>query len=165
MAADPGTQGPPQCAFSGPHPVSRVPSGGGQAVGDEVIRGFLPRTTNCGSFARVLLTERLSERLDALTLDDARLVASELANNAYLHGQGVIELSVAIFSDRLRVELSDEGTDAQLCVRDGHGLQIVEALASAWGAHAGRTHVWAELRVHGGQNSSRSRLYGRDTEL
>jgi hypothetical protein len=62
----------------------------------------------------------------------------------------VIELSVEIFSDRLRVELSDEGTNAQLRVRDGHGLQIVEALVSAWGAYAGTTLVWAELLIHEG---------------
>ena len=147
MADEPRTQGPSRCAFPGPHPVSRVLPGAGQSVGDEVIRGPLPRTPGCGSVARILLTEQLSDRLDALTLDDARLVVSELATNAYLHGQGMIEFSVEIFSDRLRVELIDEGTNAQLCVRDGHGLQIVEALASAWGAYAGTTHVWAELPI------------------
>jgi hypothetical protein len=57
---------------------------------------------------------------------------------------------VAVSSDRLRVELSDEGTNAQLRVRDGHGLQIVEALASAWGVHAGSAHLWAELIIHDG---------------
>ncbi|MBV9002106.1 MAG: ATP-binding protein [Solirubrobacterales bacterium] len=148
MAEQPRTQRPSESP--GGHPGSSVLTGGGQSVSDEVIRGLLPRTRGCGSVARGLLTEQLSDRVDALTLEDARLVVSELANNAYLHGQGVIELTVEIFSDRLRVELSDEGANAQLRVRDGHGLQIVEALVSAWGAYAGTTHVWAELLIHDG---------------
>ena len=149
MVEQPRTQPPSECALPGAHPVGSGVSGG-QSVGGEVIRGFLPRTPGCGSFARGLLTERLSGRVDAVTLDDTRSVVSELANNAYLHGQGAIELSVWISSDRLRVELSDEGTNAQLRVRDGHGLQIVEALASGWGVYAGSTHVWAELLIHDG---------------
>jgi hypothetical protein len=28
-----------------------------------------------------------------------------------------------------------------------HGLDIVKMLSLGWGAHEGRTHVWAELRV------------------
>ncbi|HSO97334.1 MAG TPA: hypothetical protein VLP43_00140 [Solirubrobacteraceae bacterium] len=62
----------------------------------------------------------------------------------------MIELSVAISSDRLRIELSDEGTNVQLRVHAGHGLQIVDALASAWGVYAGSTHLWAELLIHDG---------------
>lgn len=150
MAEQRLAQRPSECVLPGRHPVSRVLAGGGQSVGGEVIRGFLPRTPGCGSFARRLLTEQLSDRVDALTLEDARLVVSELANNAYLHGQGVIELSVEVLSDRLRVELSDEGTNAQLRMRDGHGLQIIDALVSAWGGYAGTTRVWAELLIHDG---------------
>ena len=150
MAEQPRTQPPSECALPGPHPVGIGLSGEGPSVGGEVIRGLLPRTPSCGSVARGLLTERLSRRVDAVTFDDARLVVSELANNAYLHGQGVIELSVAISSDRLRIELSDEGTNVQLRVHAGHGLQIVDALASAWGVYAGSTHLWAELLIHDG---------------
>ena len=150
MAEQPRTQRPSQCALLDRNLVGSVLTVGGQSVGGEAIRGFLPRTPSCGAFARRVLTERLSGRVDALTLDDAKLVVSELANNAYLYGRGAIELSAAICSDRLRVELSDEGTNAQLDVRDGHGLQIIEAVASAWGVHPGSTHVWAELLIHDG---------------
>lgn len=99
MAEQSGTQRPSDGILPGRLPVSRVVTGRGQSVGDEVIRGFLPRTAGCGSFARGLLTEQLRDRVDGLTLDDARLVVTELANNAFRHGHGVIELSVEIFSD------------------------------------------------------------------
>jgi hypothetical protein len=74
MAEQPRTQRLSQCALPGRHTVGSVLPGGGQSVGGEVIREFLPRTPGCGSFARGLLTERLSGRVDALILDDARLV-------------------------------------------------------------------------------------------
>src|SRR5579859_5002102 len=55
------------------------------------------------------------------------------------------------WGEGLRVEVIDQGEGAAVRVRPrrtvehGHGLKIVDHLASAWGAHEGTTHVWAEL--------------------
>jgi hypothetical protein len=46
---------------------------------------------------------------------------------------------------RARIGMIDDGEHAGLTVRSGHGLQIVEALAAAWGVYEGTTHVWADV--------------------
>ncbi len=88
-------------------------------------------------------------RLETLA-DDARIVVSELVNNAYLHGRGRIELTVRLIDPgRVRIETTDQGS-ATVHIRTadalgGHGLQIVSKLAVAWGADRGPTRVWADL--------------------
>jgi anti-sigma regulatory factor (Ser/Thr protein kinase) len=114
------------------------------------LRSELPREPGCGGAARRLVERFLRERrLEALT-DDARIVVSELVNNAYLHGRGRIELTVRLIDPgRIRIEASDQGS-ALVRVRrpdglGGHGLQIVSKVAVAWGADRRPTRVWAEL--------------------
>jgi serine/threonine-protein kinase RsbW len=88
-------------------------------------------------------------RLETLA-DDARIIVSELVNNAYLHGRGRIELTVRLIDPgRVRIEATDQGF-ATVRIRQsdglgGHGLQIVSKLAVAWGADRAPTRVWAEL--------------------
>lgn len=117
----------------------------------ETIRTTLARSPSCGAEARRLLESSFARRLPETALYDARTVLSELVNNAYIHGQGQIEVVLQLHEGRLRVEVIDEGQGAALEVRheaktgDGYGLRLVQALARAWGAHEGTTHVWAEL--------------------
>ena len=93
-------------------------------------------------------------------LDDLRLLTSEVVTNAVKYGgAGSLRLHVALKSDRLRVEITDQGTgfDAEgtAAARDredlervgGWGLPIVETLAREWGSFEGSTHVWFEFEL------------------
>jgi anti-sigma regulatory factor (Ser/Thr protein kinase) len=117
----------------------------------EVFRSFLPRDSSCGATARRHLEAHLAQRLDA-TLEDAKSIASELVNNAYLHGEGRIELRVWAVQDRLRIEVIDQGHVDNLVPNHldgpgGRGLIIVDRLSDRWGTREGRTHVWAEVTL------------------
>lgn len=84
------------------------------------------------------------------------LLASELATNALVHGDGQITLRARLGQDHLLVELTDEGPGFERVLRrndfwriGGWGLGIVDDVASRWGVHEGTTHVWFELDTHG----------------
>lgn len=88
----------------------------------------------------------------------AQLVISEFFTNAVLHtNSGRVHCSLRLSGRRLRIEVSDEGTErcsptereATTDEVNGRGLQLVGALAESWGVSAadprcGRV-VWAEL--------------------
>jgi signal transduction histidine kinase len=98
--------------------------------------------------------EDLDAGLDEATLEDARLLVTELVANSVRHGQGD---SVRLILDqpgpgRLRCEVVDDGhgflplsrtpdSDAE----GGWGLHLVETLSADWGVREGSTHVWFEL--------------------
>jgi anti-sigma regulatory factor (Ser/Thr protein kinase) len=116
----------------------------------DLLRSELPREPVCGGVARRLVEEFLSQHgLEQLS-EDARIVTSELVNNAYLHGQGRIRLTLCVVRHgRVRIQASDEG-EAEIKMREpdelgGHGLQIVNKLAADWGSAPSPTSVWAEL--------------------
>lgn len=119
----------------------------------------LNREPNCGRLARTLIGEQLAGEVDPPVLADAKLIVSELVNNAYEHGTGAIELRVRLLDDRLRVEVVDEGQGASIRVREeslrggGRGLRIVQTLSGDWGVFEGTTHVWAELDIQTGDGS------------
>ena len=109
-------------------------------------------------------------RLDAL-IEDAVVIASELATNAIRHGTpaamgdatgevegGRVELSWCLQASRLICVVTDQtGTPPALAdggpeAESGHGLQIVGALAVAWGwtiLGTGEKAVWAALELPG----------------
>jgi anti-sigma regulatory factor (Ser/Thr protein kinase) len=87
----------------------------------------------------------------------ARLVASELVTNAYLHGEGAIIVRLlADERDGLPViEVFDEGEGRPTVLPENHaatsgrGLPTVEDLAVAWGVRdveGGGKVVWAKMR-------------------
>ncbi len=106
--------------------------------------------------------------LDAL-IEDAVVIASELATNAIRHGtpaasgeatgdsgSGRVELSLCLQASRLICVVTDQtGTPPCLAAggpeaESGHGLQIVGALAVAWGwtiLGSGEKAVWAALEL------------------
>ena len=119
-------------------------------------RERLARVVEAPGQARRLLTQWVGDELEAEELHQAKLVASELINNAVLHGDGAIELRVDLDEHRLQIEVIDEGQGFEHVVREipfedvsGRGLSIVEAVSSRWGIHEGTTHVWAELERPG----------------
>src|SRR5215467_7829358 len=107
-------------------------------------------------------------RLEPLT-EDAVVIASELATNAIRHGTpaatgdkasdpGRVELSWCLQASRLICVVTDQtGTPPTVASQDpeaesGHGLQIVGALAAAWGwtiLGTGEKAVWAALELPG----------------
>jgi len=89
-------------------------------------------------------------------LQDAMLLTSELVTNAVTHTEGTSELHASYdpVGGRLRVDVADESPTVPT-IRDvgpstrvgGHGLQIVDTVASRWGTTllpSGKS-VWFEL--------------------
>ena len=111
----------------------------------------LPRERSCAAIARRLVDQHLGAALEASTLDDLKLVVSELVDNAYIHGVGQVSIKLTPGPGRVRIEVLDEGQGATVKIRalgatsGGHGLRLVDHLCSEWGAFEGSTHVWAEL--------------------
>lgn len=107
------------------------------------------------------LARRALERVlrTAPILDDARLVATELVNNAVLHSgcaaDDIIRVSARMDDGFLIISVHDPGLSTEtpsLRHRDGSepgglGLRIVEKIAHRWGAERpDGHHVWAALR-------------------
>ena len=116
----------------------------------------LPRSLDAAARGRRLVSQWFESTLDSHELDSAKLVSTELINNAVLHGKGTIRLRADLDDDRLLIEVIDEGAGFEHTVREipfdqlsGRGLAIVDAEASRWGTHEGTTHVWAELERAG----------------
>lgn len=115
----------------------------------------LPRDHSCAMRARRWLEQQLPPGVGRRTLDDVKLVATELVENALIHGHGRIVLRLDPRPEVLRLEVTDEGEDAAIEIREhgldigGWGLVLVDRLATRWGAFEGTTHVWAELPVRG----------------
>jgi anti-sigma regulatory factor (Ser/Thr protein kinase) len=99
----------------------------------------------------------LDEQVSPQTLDDLRLLVSELVTNSVRHaGLGeaqTIELKVRLLPDTVRVEVNDQGTGFQPTPRSaqsedqsGWGLYLVSRLSDRWGVTSdGVTRVWFEL--------------------
>jgi anti-sigma regulatory factor (Ser/Thr protein kinase) len=109
----------------------------------------LSRTPQAGREARAAVAA-LAEWLGPARTEDARLLLTELAANAVMHGQGSILLSVEIADGRARFSVYDDG-QAEPHVRPepgpdgGWGLRIVDRLADRWGVTRPGTRVWFEL--------------------
>lgn len=119
-------------------------------------RHELDRVVEAPGQARRLLVQWVGDELEPDELERAKLMTSELVNNAVLHGEGSIEFQVDLDEHRLQIEVIDEGHGFEHVVREipfedlsGRGLTIVDAEASRWGIHEGTTHVWAELERSG----------------
>lgn len=114
----------------------------------------LPRSFDASWVARRSLVAWVGAELEADELHRAKLLSSELVNNAVMHGRGRILLRTDLNDDRLLVEVIDEGdgftwprgrAGAAGRSRSGLGLEIVDAEATRWGVREGSTHVWFEL--------------------
>lgn len=116
----------------------------------------LPRTQDAPALARREVEREFGPELDEHVLDDAKLVVSELVANAVAHGAGDVTVRARLEDDRLRLEVSDEGSGPPVAIAEGRtddddysgwGLKVVDALSVRYGAYAGSTHFWAELAV------------------
>jgi two-component sensor histidine kinase len=81
----------------------------------------------------------------------AALVVTELATNAILHAGSTPNVRIWYGGGAVRLEVSDESETmpraASAAAMSGRGLQIVTAMATAWGCQSqpGGKVVWAEL--------------------
>lgn len=114
----------------------------------------LPPRPQAVSASRENLRSRC-HHLPRPVLDDALLLTSELVTNAVRHGDGEITCRLWPGPEVLRLEVTDaspaqpETVERGLAAESGRGLQIVECVASRWGAttagHSTGKTVWFEL--------------------
>jgi anti-sigma regulatory factor (Ser/Thr protein kinase) len=109
----------------------------------------LPRGAGSASIARLIVTAH-GAALPSERLNSARLLVSELVNNACTHGSGRIELRVESGADGIRASVHDEGA-ATIAPPDprpergGWGLLFVDRLADTWGVEEGTSRVWFKV--------------------
>ena len=95
--------------------------------------------------------------IDEDIVEVAMLLTSELAGNAVRHGQGEVEMTIAVSIHTIRVEVRDSSAklprlrQPELYDASGRGLHIVDALATRWGTEPadGNKVVWFELVFDG----------------
>jgi hypothetical protein len=136
------------------------------ATTERLCRVTLPPVPESARTAREFTTACLRKwRLDPL-ISDAVLIASELVTNAISHGTphggdetaGYVELTwsyqvsrlICVIIDRVPEPPIMAPVEAGLDAESGHGLQIVAALAAAWGwtmLGTGEKAVWAALHL------------------
>jgi anti-sigma regulatory factor (Ser/Thr protein kinase) len=114
--------------------------------------GFRP-SLDAPRRARHFVAEVLAEHGYAMLIEDAALIASELATNAVVHAGSRFEVAVHFDTGTVTLSVSDSSMELPVAgdpsPRDesGRGLPVVAALAFDWGwaeTGAGKT-VWAEL--------------------
>jgi DNA-binding NarL/FixJ family response regulator len=99
----------------------------------------LARSTSSPGEARRFITAALGSWQESHLVDTVQLLLSELVTNVLMHASGEPDVRVSLFPDHVHVEVVDSDP-AQAVVRvaspdatSGRGLQLVDALASAWG--------------------------------
>ena len=113
----------------------------------------LPAEPRSASAARKFVRDVLTEWEEREVADIVELLISELVTNAILHAGSAVDVSVQRRSGRLRAEVAD-GSDKRPVARGhddtsttGRGLELIEALATAWGvtpSAAGKV-IWFEV--------------------
>jgi len=95
------------------------------------------------------------------TVDEARVVVTELVSNVVRHAGTDLAIDLDLEGDCLRLTVADRG-EGDVAVRAadqgsevGRGLQLVDELTGRWGVvrQRGQKCVWAEWRV-GGRSAS-----------
>lgn len=114
----------------------------------------LPQALTSARRAREFVSEKVMEWALEQLLDDALLVASELAANAITHADSACRIRLSLNPATLRIDVLDTGIGtpepqpASATEEHGRGLHLVAALTTAWGLEVlpgeGKL-VWAEL--------------------
>ncbi|HEX6262691.1 MAG TPA: ATP-binding protein [Actinomycetota bacterium] len=102
--------------------------------------------------------DRFEGWVDDETLENLRLIVSELVTNSYRHatmrGDERVEVRAGLRDGVLRLEVQDPGhgfaapDDPVPQAESGWGLYLVDHIADRWGVNRGPdTEVWAELDV------------------
>jgi DNA-binding NarL/FixJ family response regulator len=115
----------------------------------------LPHEVTSVATARRFVAQQVTGWQAEQLLDEAMLVASELATNAITHADSPCRIRLSLTAATLRIDVIDAGSGtpepqpADLTAEHGRGLGMVAAVAAAWGMEAlpgeGKL-VWAELK-------------------
>jgi anti-sigma regulatory factor (Ser/Thr protein kinase) len=117
---------------------------------------LIPANASAPRAARNAL-ERLRDQISPDMLENARLLVSELTTNSVRHAGlpdgAAITLRADLSSDRLRIEVTDDGPGfdpepgrPSMYRTDGWGLYLVEQIADRWGvSRSPGGIVWFEL--------------------
>ncbi|MFC8506754.1 ATP-binding protein [Streptomyces sp. NPDC057411] len=125
-------------------------TGGAGAAGQIrrlVLHGATGAVTRCRDFTATALTDwgwlPSATDEDRERADDVLLLVSEVVTNACLHAGGPQELVLRHGDGLLRVEVSDpspehprQGLPRSPALPGGHGLMVLDRLATAWGSVA-----------------------------
>lgn len=114
----------------------------------------LPQALTSATTARRFVTKTVTDWNLTPLLDDALLVASELATNAVTHADSPCRIRLSLTDSSLRIDVIDTGAGTpepqpeSFTEEHGRGLLLIAALATAWGLEVipgeGKV-VWAEL--------------------
>ena len=144
---------------------------------DEARRRVEPVQHAAISLSPLLTASRDARRFVTRTLLDwklprlvapASLVVSELVTNSIVHAITVIDLTLSVAHDKLRIAVHDHGGGSPHVHEEDHGqmlagrgLMVVQAFTCCWGVFPGRGHgktVWAVTdQDQGPSQSQRSR--------
>src|SRR4051794_13162606 len=133
--------------------------GSGRPRAGAVVAVRLPCDARAPGAARIVVAERLHDRVAADVLERAQLLVSELVTNSVCHsGAGPkdpVLVRVLLSRTVVRLEVEDAGRGGVIVPRPpdldnggGFGLQLVQALSERWGLERvteGGTIVWAQL--------------------
>ena len=123
-------------------------------AGSLVMPLALAPTLSAVRVARAFVRDICAEaRLGRAVEDIVVLLTSEVVTNAFVHGRSDARLTIAVLSDRVRVEVGDDNSrhprraDLDGEALDGRGLLLMDGLSERWGARSeliGKT-VWFEV--------------------
>jgi anti-sigma regulatory factor (Ser/Thr protein kinase) len=112
-----------------------------------------PAAASAVPAARRLVREQLLEHGHAVLSDSAELIVSELVGNVVLHVGGDVEVTVAVHSEEVLIEVSD-GSPLSPHLRvfsstssTGRGMRLVHSLSAEHGVRprgSGKT-IWVRL--------------------
>jgi len=111
--------------------------------------------------ARAFVSRHLADHRLAYLVEPIRLVVSELATNALVHGRTPFVVTLSREGDTVRVTVSDDGpwladtAPHQSLQVGGRGLVIVNVLSREWGviAEVASKTVWATFEAHPASSS------------
>lgn len=112
-------------------------------------RGF-PYVLDSVREARHFVVGVVESRYGRRAADDAAIVVTELAANAFQHAESAFRVDVGCLPESIQISVRDHGPlpDGRRpqAVR-GHGLDIIDQIADKWGAEAlpDGKKFWAQI--------------------